>query len=156
MASRIATRLLLSPFSRAQFQRPSFIRTMATSGARRQYEFLVILPDKPGPEARKRRLEVRAYVHTYASVMKVNQHFKDMTPTLDGGKLKMGGAILHDVPVNDEAENMDFAGSVMILVAESAEEAKNMLKEDVYVKADVWDFEKTQIYPLKCGFRFPL
>lgn len=144
MASRIATRRLLSPFSRAQFQRPSFIRTMATSGVGRQYEFLVILPDKPGPEARKRRLEVRA------------QHFKDMTPTLDGGKLKMGGAILHDVPVNDEAENMDFAGSVMILVAESAEEAKNMLKDDIYVKADVWDFEKTQIYPLKCGFRFPL
>ncbi|KAM0453371.1 hypothetical protein ACHAO4_004964 [Trichoderma viride] len=144
MASRIAARRFLSPFSRAQFQRPSFIRTMATSEVRRPYEFLVILPDKPGPEARKRRLEVRA------------QHFKDMTPTLDEGKLKMGGAILHDVPVSDDAENMDFAGSVMIVVAESAEEAKNMLKDDVYVKADVWDFEKTQVYPLKCAFRFPL
>lgn len=55
------------------------------------------------------------------------------------------GAILHDVPVNDEGENMDFAGSVMILVAESAEEAKNMLKDDIYVKADVWDFEKVRI-----------
>lgn len=63
MASRIAARRFLSPFSRAQFQRPSFIRTMATSEVRRPYEFLVILPDKPGPEARKRRLEVRAYVH---------------------------------------------------------------------------------------------
>lgn len=40
---------------------------------------------------------------------------------------------------------MDFAGSVMIVVAESAEEAKNMLKDDVYVKADVWDFEKVRM-----------
>lgn len=63
MASRIAARRFLSPFPRAQFQRPSFVRTMATSEVRRPYEFLVILPDKPGPEARKRRLEVRAYVH---------------------------------------------------------------------------------------------
>lgn len=40
---------------------------------------------------------------------------------------------------------MDFAGSVMILIAESAEEAKNMLKDDIYVKADVWDFEKVRM-----------
>lgn len=40
---------------------------------------------------------------------------------------------------------MDFAGSVMIVVAESAEEAKNMLKDDIYVKAGVWDFEKVRI-----------
>lgn len=144
MASRIATRRVLSPFTKPQFQRPSFIRTMATSEVRRPYEFLLIIPDKPGPEVRKRRLEVRA------------QHFSDMAPTLDSGKLKMGGAILHDVPVNDEAENLDFAGSLMVLVAESAEEAKNMLKDDIYVKADVWDMEKIQVYPIKCGFRFPL
>lgn len=62
MASRIATRRLLSPLTKPQFQRPSFIRTMATSGVRRPYEFLLIIPDKPGPEVRKRRLEVRAYV----------------------------------------------------------------------------------------------
>ncbi|KAL6905099.1 hypothetical protein GGI43DRAFT_381488 [Trichoderma evansii] len=144
MASRIATRRFLSPLSQAQFQRPSFIRTMATSGVRRPYEFLLIIPDKPGPEARKRRLAVRA------------QHFADMTPTLDQGKLKMGGAILHDVPVNDEAENLDFAGSLMVVVAESAEEAKSMLKDDIYVKSDVWDLEKAQVYPIKVAFRFPL
>ncbi|KAL7926045.1 hypothetical protein ACQKWADRAFT_281609 [Trichoderma austrokoningii] len=144
MASRIATRRFLSSFSQAQFQRPAFIRTMATSEVRRPFEFLVILPDKPGPEVRKRRLEVRA------------QHFSDMKPTLDEGKLKMGGAILHDVPATDEGEKMDFAGSVIIVVAESAEEAKNMLKDDIYVKAGVWDLEKTQIYPLKCAFRYAL
>lgn len=78
--------------------------------------------------------------------------------------------------MNDEAENLDFAGSLMVLVAESAEEAKDMLKDDIYVKADVWDLEKVrmnwvvfieaietdtatnqaQVYPIKCGFRFPL
>lgn len=33
----------------------------------------------------------------------------------------------------------------MVLVAESAEEAKNMLKDDIYVKADVWDLEKVRM-----------
>lgn len=47
--------------------------------------------------------------------------------------------------MNDEAENLDFAGSLMVLVAESAEEAKDMLKDDIYVKADVWDLEKVRM-----------
>lgn len=55
------------------------------------------------------------------------------------------GAILHDVPVNDEAENLDFAGSLMVVVAESAEEAKSMVKDDIYVKSDVWDLEKVRL-----------
>jgi hypothetical protein len=73
MASRIATRRILSPLARAQFQRPSFIRTMATSEVRRKYEFLVILPDQPGPEARKRRLEVRPYVYPLGYGWKIGQ-----------------------------------------------------------------------------------
>lgn len=79
MAFRIATRRFLSPLSQAQFQRPSFIRTMATSGVRRPYEFLLIIPDKPGPEARKRRLAVRAYV-PIPSAMEVRWSTKCNSP----------------------------------------------------------------------------
>ncbi|KAM0261838.1 hypothetical protein ACHAQJ_002041 [Trichoderma viride] len=140
MAARITARRFLSTFS--QTQRPSLVRTMATSGVRRPYEFLVVIQDKPGPEVRAKRLEVRA------------QHFREMKPTLEKGFLKMGGAILNDIPENDD--DLDFAGTALVLVAESAEDAKNLLKDDIYNTAGVWDFEKAQVYPLKCGFRFAL
>jgi uncharacterized protein YciI len=52
---------------------------------------------------------------------------------------------LHGVPENDEAENLDFAGTIMILVAESAEDAKNMLKDDIYRTSGVWDFDKVRV-----------
>ncbi|KAL7796053.1 hypothetical protein V8C37DRAFT_372971 [Trichoderma ceciliae] len=141
MAARISARQFLSSFS--QTQRPSLIRTMATSGAARSYEFVLVIPDKPGPEVRAKRLQVRP------------QHFSDMTPTLKDGWLKMGGGLLNEVPEDDDANKFDFAGSIMVLVAESKEDAINKVKDDIYVKAGVWDLEKAQVYPFKCGFRFP-
>lgn len=58
MAARLTARRLLSPLS--QIQRP-FIRTMA-SAPPTEYEFVLVIPDKPGPEVRAKRLEVRPYV----------------------------------------------------------------------------------------------
>lgn len=56
MAARLAATRLTSHLARSQHQQ---IRTMASSAAR-TYEFLVIVPDKPGMHAK--RLEVRPYV----------------------------------------------------------------------------------------------
>ncbi|KAL6838025.1 hypothetical protein V8C40DRAFT_231429 [Trichoderma camerunense] len=139
MAARLTARRFLSPLS--QIQRP-FIRTMA-SAPPTEYEFVLIIPDKPGPEVRAKRLEVRP------------QHFSDMTPTLKDGWLKMGGGILNEVPEDDNDPNtFDFAGSIMVLVAKSKEDAINKVKDDIYVRAGVWDLEKAQVYPYKNGFRF--
>lgn len=108
-----------------------------------EYEFVLVIPDKPGPEVRAKRLEVRP------------QHFSDMTPTLKDGWLKMGGGILNEVPADDNDPNTyDFAGSIMVLVAKSKEDAINKVKDDIYVRAGVWDLEKAQVYPYKNGFRF--
>ncbi|KAL7909146.1 hypothetical protein GGI35DRAFT_428947 [Trichoderma velutinum] len=140
MAARLTARRFLSPLS--QFQRP-FIRTMATAPPS-EYEFVLVIPDKPGPEVRAKRLQVRP------------QHFSDMTPTLKDGWLKMGGGILNEVPEDDNDPNtFDFAGSIMVLVAKSKEDAINKVKDDIYVRAGVWDLEKAQVYPFKKGFRFP-
>ncbi|KAK0762611.1 hypothetical protein N5P37_005428 [Trichoderma harzianum] len=139
MAARLTARRLLSPLS--QIQRP-FIRTMATAPPS-EYEFVLVIPDKPGPEVRAKRLQVRP------------QHFSDMTPTLKDGWLKMGGGILNEVPEDDNDPNtFDFAGSIMVLVAKSKEDAINKVKDDIYVRAGVWDLEKAQVYPFKKGFRF--
>ncbi|UKZ48482.1 hypothetical protein TrVGV298_002707 [Trichoderma virens] len=139
MAARITARRFISPLS--QIQRP-LIRTMAT--APRSYEFVLVIPDKPGPEVRAKRLEVRPY------------HFSDMNPSLKDGWLKMGGGLLNEIPEDDnDANTYDFAGSIMVLVAESKEDAINKIKDDIYVRAGVWDLEKAQVYPFKKGFRFP-
>ncbi|KAH6604545.1 dimeric alpha-beta barrel [Trichoderma cornu-damae] len=127
MAARITARRLLSSLSQAR--RPSLIRTMATSGAPRTFEFVLVIPDKPGPQVRAKRL----------------QHFSDMTPNLKDGWLKMGGGLLNEVPEDDDANKFDFAGSIMVLVAESKEDAINKIKDDIYVKAGVWDLEKVRI-----------
>ncbi|RFU77219.1 dimeric alpha-beta barrel [Trichoderma arundinaceum] len=151
MAARITARRFLSSFS--QTQRPSLVRTMATSKPLRPYEFVCIIPDKPGPEVRAKRLEVRPPNHD--ATLLSSQHFSDMTPTLKDGWLKMGGGLLNEVPEDDDANKFDFAGSIMVLLADSKEEVLEKLRGDIYTRAGVWDLEKAQIYPFKLGFRFP-
>lgn len=52
------------------------------------------------------------------------------------------GAILNEVPKDDQPSSLDFAGSTVIAVAESKEEILEILKNDVYVKEGVWDLSK--------------
>ncbi|ODA80754.1 hypothetical protein RJ55_03713 [Drechmeria coniospora] len=118
---------------------PTQIRTMASSTP--TFEFLVVVPDKPGMLAK--RLEVRP------------QHFRNMTPKIESGAWKMGGALLNSVPESDDATKFDFMGSTMVCVAESKEEVLRQLQEDIYSTSGVWDTEKAQIYAFKCAFRNP-
>ncbi|KAH8821143.1 hypothetical protein F5884DRAFT_76107 [Xylogone sp. PMI_703] len=111
------------------------VRTMS-SEAPAKYEWLVIIPDQK--DARERRLAVRP------------QHFKDLQPDLDSGFYRMGGALLEEVPKDD---NLAFQGSTVVAWAATKEEVLERLKNDVYAKNNVWDFSKIQIYPFKCAFR---
>jgi len=113
---------------------------MATAGPR-TYEFLAVIPDKPG--MREKRLEVRP------------KHFQGLTPDIDSGAYKMGGALLTDIPESDDPSKLGFVGSTMVLVAESREQVIEKLKADIYATSGVWDVEKAQIYPFKCAFRYP-
>ncbi|KND88374.1 hypothetical protein TOPH_07002 [Tolypocladium ophioglossoides CBS 100239] len=129
MLARLAAPRLTSLLFRPQRQ----IRTMASSA--RTYEFLVIVPDKPGMHTK--RLEVRPL------------HFKNMGPNVESGAWKMGGALLNSVPEDDDATNFDFMGSTFVCLAESKEAVLKQVKEDVYATSGA------QIYPFKCAFRNP-
>jgi hypothetical protein len=37
----------------------------------------------------------------------------------------------------------------MLLMAESEEQARELLKKDIYVRSGVWDLEKAQIIPVR-------
>ncbi|KAM0188748.1 hypothetical protein ACHAPI_010459 [Fusarium lateritium] len=104
-----------------------------------KFEFLVVVHDKAN--AREKRLEVRS------------THFKNMTPHLEDGSWKMGGAILNSVPKDDSPSSLDFAGSTLVCVAESVEEVREQLSKDIYATSGVWDMDKVQIYPFKAAFR---
>lgn len=61
---------------------------------------------------------------------------------------KITGAILEDMPADDKVSSMKFAGSTVMMVAESRQAVVDALKEDVYVKAGVWDLEKVRFFCL--------
>lgn len=106
------------------------------------------------------------------------QHFEGLTKLKESGKFKMGGntapptplpaigqprpdtdcflgAVLEDMPPDDEVSSMKFSGSTLMVVAESKQAVIDLIKDDVYVKSGVWDLEKAQIWPAKIAFRFP-
>ncbi|RQM05503.1 hypothetical protein DH86_00001525 [Scytalidium sp. 3C] len=113
------------------------IRTMSSATAPK-FEWLVILPDQK--DALQRRLDVRP------------EHFKGLSAN-KGQVWTMGGAILDEVPKDDK---LSFKGSCVVAVGASKEEVIEKLKEDVYAKNNVWDFDNIQIYPFKCAFRTEL
>ncbi|ETS81722.1 hypothetical protein PFICI_06724 [Pestalotiopsis fici W106-1] len=99
-----------------------------------KYEFLVVVPDKPG--AQPKRLEVRP------------KHFEGLTDLVDKGIFKVGGATLHDVPEGTDAAKWSFHGSTIVMVAESVEECKEILRKDIYSTSGVWDVDNAQIWPI--------
>lgn len=115
------------------------VRTMSTAAAPRKFEFLVIVPDKPG--AQQKRLEVRA------------AHLAEVKPRFENGTYKMGGAVLNSVPNGTDPSTFDFHGSSFVAEAESKEAVLEQLKDDVYVTSGVWDLEKAQVFPFICAFR---
>ncbi|GKT55930.1 YCII-related domain protein [Colletotrichum tofieldiae] len=108
-------------------------RTMATSAK----EFLCILPDKP--DALARRLEVRP------------THLADAQAHVGNGKMAVGGAMFAEHPT--EGKTPSFKGSVFIYTVKDAEEAWELIRNDIYAKSDVWDLEKAQVIPFKSAVR---
>ncbi|KAI1389805.1 uncharacterized protein F4822DRAFT_214321 [Hypoxylon trugodes] len=106
-----------------------------------KFEWLVIVPDKPGTQ--QKRLEVR------------NQHFEGLKPFIESQQFKAGGAVLNDKPDSDDPSKFDWYGSTAVIVAESKDEVKKILENDIYTKSGVWDTENALILAAKYAFRFP-
>ncbi|KAJ5324239.1 hypothetical protein N7476_002839 [Penicillium atrosanguineum] len=123
------------------------------SSAPTKKEFLCILPDKPGMQAK--RLEVRP------------THLAGVKPNVESGFIVAGGmfswffilelaeisfrAMLEAHPADGESPS--FKGSMMLAVAESEAEVRALLEKDIYVTSGVWDMEKAQIIPFKSAVR---
>ncbi|KAJ4176377.1 hypothetical protein NW755_014448 [Fusarium falciforme] len=116
--------------------RPSFAgrvsaygrRTMATGAAKK--EWLAIMPD---------RLII---------------HYEGIKPLIASGTLPAGGAIFEKHPV--DGEPAQFKGSIVVYSAETAEQVREIIKNDVYATSGVWDLEKVQILPYVAAVREPL
>lgn len=63
--------------------------------------------------------------------------------------------MLDDIPADDEVSSMKFAGSTLVVVAESKQAVIDLIKDDIYVRSGVWDLEKAQIWAAKIAFRDP-
>lgn len=48
----------------------------------------------------------------------------------------------------EEGQTPNFKGSMIIVMANTAAEAKEILSKDVYVTEGVWDFDAAQIIPV--------
>ncbi|KAJ5665729.1 YCII-like protein [Penicillium maclennaniae] len=103
------------------------------SSAPTKKEFLCILPDKPGMQAK--RLEVRLLTLSLVSSL--------LAPGI--------GAMLEAHPADGETPS--FKGSMLLALAESEAEVRALLEKDVYVSNGVWDMEKAQIIPFKSAVR---
>ncbi|KAI0153193.1 hypothetical protein GGR57DRAFT_502929 [Xylariaceae sp. FL1272] len=106
-----------------------------------QYEWLVVIPDKPG--VHEKRLEVRS------------KHLAGTSPHVESGKFKTGGALLNSKPDSEDATKFSFYGSTLTCVASSRDEIIDLLSRDIYATSGVWDMDKVQIWAMKAAFRNP-
>lgn len=64
------------------------------------------------------------------------------------GLSNMPGGIVNGLPANTADPNTwDFAGSSLVVVAESQAEVVKLLEQDIYTKSGVWDVPKVCIPP---------
>ncbi|KAF2863976.1 hypothetical protein K470DRAFT_254290 [Piedraia hortae CBS 480.64] len=131
MASTVTSTLLRRTISSTTIR-----RTMSGSASSKQ-EWLILLPDKPG--ILSERMRVRP------------DHLKNIKSDVENGVLVFGGAMLEE-PVKEE-EDMKIKGSVMLVKADTKEEALKWVQKDVYSKSGVWDESKVEIIPFKSAIR---
>lgn len=74
--------------------------------------------------------------------MACSTHFADLKDKVDSGTYKMGGALLDEVPADEnDPSSFKFSGSTLVCLAETREEVLEHLKDDIYTKSGVWDLD---------------
>ncbi|KAJ5542125.1 hypothetical protein N7461_008128 [Penicillium sp. DV-2018c] len=170
--SRLVSSLSSCPYPSSSLTKtlPSYnpLQSRNMSSAPAKKEFLCILPDFPGAQAK--RLEVRPdlvdkttrsgspeMVRRAGPDKKLtrsalcSQHLEGVKPLVASGHIVAGGAMLNSHPA--EGETPSFKGSMMLAAAESEAEVRELLKNDIYTVSGVWDLENAQIIPFKSAVR---
>ncbi|KAI1644287.1 hypothetical protein F4815DRAFT_453057 [Daldinia loculata] len=104
-------------------------------------DFLVLLQDKPG------MLQTR--------LNNVQAHIAHLKSLVESGTVVMSGPTLSSHP-KTAGEELAVTGSSVLVRANSEEEVRAFINDDVYAKIGVWDLEKITIVPMKCVVRKPL
>ncbi|KAI1907235.1 hypothetical protein LOZ53_004583 [Ophidiomyces ophidiicola] len=112
-----------------------FSRAMASNAAQKP-DWIVVVHDRKDSTL-ERRMAAR------------DQHIGNLGPLIDSGLLKMGGAILKNHPKEGEAPPMN--GSALVVSADTEEEIREALSNDIYAKTGVWDLNNIEIYPFRCA-----
>ncbi|RMZ75034.1 hypothetical protein DV737_g5508, partial [Chaetothyriales sp. CBS 132003] len=131
-----------APISQSQHYRHSRLFSHSTAGMSisvGKYEYLVTIPDHAN--TLQARLAARP------------AHLSNVQPSVEAGKVVMGGALLAHQPKGEEGEVPQMIGSVMLVKADSEDEVREILRLDPYTKAGVWDVAKAEIRPFKCAIR---
>ena len=89
--------------------------------------YIVIAKDGTDEGALERRHKVR------------DAHLDAIKPAVESGFVQLGGALLDD--------KGDMMGSVMLLNADSEEEARAFVENDLYTTGGVW--QTFELYPFK-------
>ncbi|KAJ5388700.1 hypothetical protein N7509_011241 [Penicillium cosmopolitanum] len=110
------------------------------TSASKKKEFLCIMPDRPDVLAIRKNVK--------------SGHYEGIQPLIADGKLVDGGAIFSEHP--QEGNDPQFIGSVVVYTGESAEDVRQIIKNDIYATSGVWDIEKVQIYPYVPAVRQPI
>jgi hypothetical protein len=67
-----------------------------------------------------------------------------------GADMRRGGAMVEKHPAQGQVPT--FKGSVLVISCETAEQAWEYLRKDIYATSDVWDLEKTTVTPMLSAF----
>jgi hypothetical protein len=54
-----------------------------------------------------------------------------------------------------DGETPSFKGSMLICIVDTEEEAWEIIRNDIYVKSDVWDLDAAQVIPVRFGILPP-
>ncbi|CDR88334.1 uncharacterized protein SPSC_04161 [Sporisorium scitamineum] len=106
--------------------------------APRLNRYLVVAEDFSDAGANARRFEVR------------ERHLEQAQAGKRVGRIELGGALLRkDFNQIDQelGPGPHMGGSVLVVLAESLEDARARVMQDEYVQGAVWDVEKIKIYP---------
>lgn len=94
-------------------------------------EWVAIVYDKPGSD----RFASRP------------QHLAGIPPLVEQGKLVCAGAIYND--------DGTFAGSHLQIVADTKEEALQLIHNDIFAKNGIWELDNIILYRFGCAVREP-
>ncbi|KIP08665.1 hypothetical protein PHLGIDRAFT_104012 [Phlebiopsis gigantea 11061_1 CR5-6] len=112
------------------------------SQARQTYTYLAFMPDYTDEDAFERRLAVRP------------KHLENSKLVRERGLLKLGGPLIS--PETYRSEQKKLIGSAGLYEAESIEEIRKVIEEDIYYTSGVWDKEKIVILPWSAALPIPI